>query len=337
MLRKINKFAKIFVVIYSFVPSNSHFDSNLKSFELSMGRILIYKQNHLCCYNLHLVFRVSPNGNCLYNATSIYLVGHEKLHMVLRLLTSLELLLNKDYYKNMIETMSHDNFSKRASMIESLFSFDTTKDASDIDNLYHCLEKEAISNCKLGRSSPFICATALASVIETPIHMYYAPKKNQALFKQFNQVVQPRVKSSNSVMDLLWSTTESPETFSSPNHFVLLSLTTGITTVTERPEKHKISKKQSFISFEPVAKKKKQAVIEKVNSPIIPSSEIVQAANSMLSLKEKVIIKSETDAAVCSSSTSLSETKKVKETPQDPSPLITESKPTDCPLQTKNS
>ena len=45
-----------------------------------------------------LFFRTTDDGNCLYNAVSISLIGNEKLSKVLRLLTSNELFENASYY-----------------------------------------------------------------------------------------------------------------------------------------------------------------------------------------------------------------------------------------------
>ena len=42
----------------------------------------------------------SSDGNCLYNATSILLVGHEYLSIALRVSTAMELVLNDGYYKD---------------------------------------------------------------------------------------------------------------------------------------------------------------------------------------------------------------------------------------------
>lgn len=51
------------------------------------------------------VFRVSPDGNCLFGACSLFLVHTEELATILRLLTSLELYLNAEKY-----TSSHPVF-----------------------------------------------------------------------------------------------------------------------------------------------------------------------------------------------------------------------------------
>ena len=42
--------------------------------------------------------KVTANGNCLYNAASVLLVGDESLNAILRLLTAAELYLHGNFY-----------------------------------------------------------------------------------------------------------------------------------------------------------------------------------------------------------------------------------------------
>ena len=44
--------------------------------------------------------RVTGNGNCLFNAASINLVGNEDLSVTLQLLTAAELFIHSDFYAN---------------------------------------------------------------------------------------------------------------------------------------------------------------------------------------------------------------------------------------------
>lgn len=44
--------------------------------------------------------KVSGDGNCLFNAISVCMVGNESLAIVLRLLTAAELYLQEDFYSN---------------------------------------------------------------------------------------------------------------------------------------------------------------------------------------------------------------------------------------------
>ena len=43
---------------------------------------------------------VTGNGNCLFNAASINLVGNEDMSVILRLLTAAELYIHADFYAN---------------------------------------------------------------------------------------------------------------------------------------------------------------------------------------------------------------------------------------------
>ena len=42
--------------------------------------------------------KTSGDGNCLYRSASLILVGNEDLHLLLRLLTAIELFLHASYY-----------------------------------------------------------------------------------------------------------------------------------------------------------------------------------------------------------------------------------------------
>lgn len=52
--------------------------------------------------------RVTADGNCLYNAVSLSIHGDETLHLVLRLLTSIELFVNFNKYVKRLEQISLD-------------------------------------------------------------------------------------------------------------------------------------------------------------------------------------------------------------------------------------
>ena len=56
------------------------------------------------------LFRSMTDGNCLYSAISVRLVGNNSLIHLLRILTSLELFLNHEFYsKNPVLTDVYNN------------------------------------------------------------------------------------------------------------------------------------------------------------------------------------------------------------------------------------
>ena len=62
---------------------------------------------------LMIFFSVSANGNCLFNAVSIALIGNESLAMDLRVLTAIELHENATYYSN------YSHFNEVANVLQS--------------------------------------------------------------------------------------------------------------------------------------------------------------------------------------------------------------------------
>jgi len=95
--------------------------------------------------------RYSPNGNCLYNAVSILLKGNEPLATSLRLLTSVELFENSEYYAilpRMEEVLSSngEQFQNQNNAFSALLSDESSKCFKD--DRAECINKEAALNLR---------------------------------------------------------------------------------------------------------------------------------------------------------------------------------------------
>lgn len=122
-----------------------------------------------------LIFcRASGNGNCLYNACSMALIGDESLANCLRALTCIELYVNASYY---IDHPHFDNLektgkvSKKSSFMDSLShqAFDNYVIGDYVSAVY----EEAQSNVGDAQYSSFLCLLALSTAIGQPIESYY--------------------------------------------------------------------------------------------------------------------------------------------------------------------
>ena len=80
--------------------------------------------------------RVTFDNNCLYNSASIHLFGNESAATVLKLLRSIELVSNSDYYAKFIrEIVKTKNLTRDPlGMIKTAFSFEPTEFILSKDN-----------------------------------------------------------------------------------------------------------------------------------------------------------------------------------------------------------
>ena len=191
---------------------------------------------------MDLFFRISGDGNCLYNAVSMHLVGDESLNLILRLLSSVELFSYCDHYKTIIDTLYQNftqTFPNKMTMLNAIFRFSSTKDLTEETHIIDLIKKEAVSNCEAGSFSSLVCILGLSSVIGTPIRSIYSPRKIVRLFPLFTQTFCPRKESHKDTVHLLWCTTDNIESYTKPNHFTVCLDTrppkcvTGISSISE--------------------------------------------------------------------------------------------------------
>ena len=120
------------------------------------------------------VFQCTPDGNCLFNAISLLLIGDESLSAELRLRTCTEMATNQGYYENTHRTSGFELFS----------------DSYEV----------ACINCsKLYEESSVWTMAALATVIKVPIVSVYGRwnGKDDHIFKKLNITLTPRSSKDN--------------------------------------------------------------------------------------------------------------------------------------------
>ena len=178
---------------------------------------------------LILLFSSSDNGNCLYNSCSIALIGNESLCHILRILASIEMLLNSDYYVRYPLFLNADPFE----CTENKFLVTLCHDASDIfspdkQNYKECIQKEGILNLNNKRWSSLMCLLALSSAIGMQIRSIYPTTdihNTNRYEDMFNLVAIPSTYTNqNAVINILWSRSGSLDNTKNvsfkPNHFV---------------------------------------------------------------------------------------------------------------------
>ena len=120
--------------------------------------------------------RSETSGNCLYSSVSLALVGNNSLSNILRVLTSIELFCNAEFYYNhpCLQNVFKDHnklFLSYNSLICMIVSHEALDTGCISTNL---IRKQAIFNCEsLNRWASFIHFLSLSSVIGRTIHTYY--------------------------------------------------------------------------------------------------------------------------------------------------------------------
>ena len=172
--------------------------------------------------------RCSPNGNCLYNAVSILLKGNESLATSLRLLTSVELFENSEYYAKhprMEEVLSSnaEQFLNQNNAFSALLSDESSKCFKG--DRVECINKEAALNLRDSNWSSMVCMMALSSVIKRHIISIYPKCSETKIRALLDCTIRPRVEVN--VIDpirILWSRAGGldarPNSRFAPNHFV---------------------------------------------------------------------------------------------------------------------
>ena len=141
-------------------------------------------------------FRSEENGNCLFSAFSIVMSGDNRYVDDLRILASIELYLNSEFYAkhpSFVKVMnSHSGVFNN---VDTLLALSVSHSALDSSKTKLDLVKEEACNiCSPFKWSGFLCVLALSSVCLCFVHCYY--KSYEAVLKykiMFNQLIKPRV------------------------------------------------------------------------------------------------------------------------------------------------
>ena len=203
------------------------------------------------------------------------MVGYNTLFKTLRILISIELFLNPNFYCQHLCFLSlikehGEHFTKSvANLLPLLVSVECLDTGLTKDSL---VQQEAILNCTDKKWSSFLCVLGLSSVLHRNINTYYpdcGESRNKLLFNRF---VQPRDEQTHNVtgndIHILFcrdGTIKPGEVFQ-PNHFVPLLF-------------HHISQKH-------------KAVVD------VKGSAVTKKPKSLPSFSEKVAKKSKPDANI---------------------------------------
>ena len=176
---------------------------------------------------IYKAVKTTVNGDCLYNAVSLALVGNESYAMLLRLLVALELALNVDFYAQHPKFASFPSGGRHPNTV---FCLCLSKSS---DKAFHDSEQDrkvAIWSEARTASTPkewsgYFHVLALSAVLARPVFSSYP--NCQSWTRDFvHGIVYPRlVTFSADPVFLLWSRDGSdnrPGTWYEPNHFVPL-------------------------------------------------------------------------------------------------------------------
>ncbi|XP_047144525.1 uncharacterized protein LOC105843125 [Hydra vulgaris] len=148
--------------------------------------------------------RTSPNGNCLFNACSISLIGNESLSEYLRCLTSIELYTNVGFSSNHPIIFSQTDVTKSGRIDENtaFFIIISQKAYNSFckNNRTLSIVSESINIATNYSYSLFLTLCVLSSVVGIPIESYYPIEKDRKEIEKtayeifFNCTVRPRVE-----------------------------------------------------------------------------------------------------------------------------------------------
>ena len=149
-------------------------------------------------YFVFNLLRTSADGNCLFNACSLALVGDESLAVYLRCITSIELYSNVDFYAShpLILSLNTGGVFRNP---EHLFHLAMSFDAAEFykEGLTSAILAEAKLNANNYNFSSFICILGLSSALKQKIECFCPIEtttngSHSASEVLFNQSVYPR-------------------------------------------------------------------------------------------------------------------------------------------------
>uniref|UniRef100_A0A3Q1H9I8 Vertnin n=1 Tax=Anabas testudineus TaxID=64144 RepID=A0A3Q1H9I8_ANATE len=166
-------------------------------------------------------------GNLLFDAVSMLLVGHTGLSMELQVRTVVEMVLWKRYYlSGMIDSkmmLQAVRFSLCAEESEDMLNLPATV-------LEAIFDADVKASCFPGSYANMWHVYALASVLQFNIYSIY-PMFNLKIRPYFNRLIRPRTWPKDSdpcTLHIMWSGELQSESLFRPNYFVALVQTSGL-------------------------------------------------------------------------------------------------------------
>ena len=174
--------------------------------------------------------KTSGDGNCLYRSASLILVGNEDLHLLLRLLTAIELFLHASYYVRHPKFLSGMRSPSADVPEDIMFTLCLSDTGMKMWESTKCREdaikREAATGCRVSKWSVMVHLMALTNVIGRTIFSAF-PKDCSKTRPFFHDEIIPRECSFHAdPAVMLWSREGSPNTHPAgwyqPNHFIPL-------------------------------------------------------------------------------------------------------------------
>ena len=171
--------------------------------------------------------KTTGNGDCLYNAASLTLVGNESYATLLRLLVALELELNADFYAQHPKCTYFPAGGRHPNTVFSLCLTNSSNKVfhdTEHDRKFAILSEAWVAS-KPKEWSGYFHLTALATVLARPVFSSY-PNCQTWIRDFLHGIIYPQMATfSVEPVFLLWSREGSdnrPGAWSEPNHFVPL-------------------------------------------------------------------------------------------------------------------
>ena len=176
------------------------------------------------------------DGNCLYRACSKRIIGKDDIWSALRTLTSIELLLHKDFYAHHPYVLEKSRYFKSENTAFSVTASDKALsvgyDRRNPSSRVNVVEQEAYLNCKPQTFSLLLCIFGLCSVLGKNIQTVYPEEEGTPnIYSQTNNgVIRPRkyhnlckdIKFSQDDIIIMWTGSGQATIESKFDHFVTL-------------------------------------------------------------------------------------------------------------------
>ena len=167
---------------------------------------------------------VAGDGNCLFNAISMYFSGRNGIINILRLLTCIELFCFCDHYAGALDVIwdsmnDNEKFTNKLSFYINVVDFKSGDNIKSVKDLVKGLRYQAV-DCliSINSESPFVCLFALCSIVSQKISCIYSQRNNVTHFNTYTRIIHPRELCSNPIpIAILWY----PVGTAKPNYFVL--------------------------------------------------------------------------------------------------------------------
>ena len=187
----------------------------------------------------------TPNGNCLYNAISLLLVGDESMSSELRLRTALALMQLENIIYQDGNEMVQELLSEQILLYDcfAITDYQLRKNTLTRDEIRMVLQNEVVSTLNNTSWSGMWQIQALCTALQVSVLSVY-PDANRNIRHLFNRIVTPLLPYEGNIpcIPILWSGNYTSKNQFKPNHFVPLVDRSRITSCLNNGTGSQISK-----------------------------------------------------------------------------------------------